>query len=200
MATLEPVTGTTKTGEHITIRCAEASDAAQLVALMSEIIAEGAYTLAEPDEWTTTPEQERESIAEHAEQPGYLYLVAAVDGAVVGKLEFENGRRRRTAHSGMFSVYVRSEWRERGIGRLLMEHLIGWATDHAMIEKVTLAVFSNNHRAITAYQKCGFREEGRCPRDMKIASGQYLDSVLMYRFVKPDDHGTRSRLPMAAHE
>ncbi len=78
MATLEPVTGTTKTGENVAMRCAEASDAPPLIALMSGIIAEGVYTLA--------------------------------------------------------------------------------------------------------------------------TSGQYLDSIVMYRFVKPDDHETRTRLPMAAHE
>ncbi len=124
MATLEPIASTTKTGEKVTIRSAEVSDAPQLVDLMSEVIAEGVYTLAEPEEWTTTAEQERDSIAEHVEQAGYLYLVAEVDGAVIGKLEFENGRRRRTVHAGMFSIYLRREWRERGIGKLLIQRLI----------------------------------------------------------------------------
>ncbi len=69
-----------------------------------------------------------------------------------------------------------------------------------MIEKVTLAVFSNNQRAITAYERCRFQEEGRCPRDMKLAPGEYLDSVLMYRFVKLDGERIQTRLLLAAHE
>ena len=48
------------------------------------------------------------------------------------------------------------------------------------------AILTDLHvlRAIALYRKPGFREEGRCPRDMKLANGIYIDSVLMYRFVK----------------
>ncbi|HEY3341065.1 MAG TPA: GNAT family protein, partial [Anaerolineae bacterium] len=58
-----------------------------------------------------------------------------------------------------------------------------WARTNSLIEKVTLAVFSTNTRAISVYEKMGFLVEGRCPRDMKI-NGEYVDSVLMYQFVK----------------
>jgi RimJ/RimL family protein N-acetyltransferase len=83
----------------------------------------------------------------------------------------------------MFSVWVREEWRGRGVGTALLQVLIDWATESPLIEKVTLAVFSTNHRAIGLYRKLGFEVEGMCPRDMKLADGNYMDSVLMYRFV-----------------
>lgn len=185
MATVEPRTGQTRTGRRVVIRCAEEADAARLVEMMRAVVAEGSYTVAEPDEWTTTPEQERKTIAAHVARRGYLYLVAEVDGSVVGKLDFQNGYRHRTARSGMFSIYLSREWRGQGVGPLLIQRLLDWATHHPTLEKITLAVFSTNHRAIAAYRKCGFQEEGCCPRDMKLASGEYMDSVLMYRFVKP---------------
>ena len=128
--------------------------------------------------------RERQTIGECAEQSGYLYLVAEVAGRVVGQLEFENGRWRKTAHAGMLSVYVDRDWRGRGVGTILLRGLLDWAAAHPLIEKVTLAVFSTNTRAIATYKKCGFEEEGRCARDMKLDSGEYIDSVLMYRFVK----------------
>ena len=64
-----------------------------------------------------------------------------------------------------------------------MERLMEWAVANPIIEKVTLAVFSTNTRAQALYSKFGFQEEGRCPRDMKLPTGEYIDSVLMYRFV-----------------
>jgi RimJ/RimL family protein N-acetyltransferase len=181
---IEPKEYPSKTDEVVLVRSAVAADAAALVALRGAVAEERLYTLAEPDERNLTDETERRSIAEHADEPGQLYLVAQVRQAVVGLLTFENGSLRRTAHSGMFAIYVQQEWRERGVGSALMERLLEWATAHPLIEKVTLAVFSTNSRAIAAYTKLGFAVEGHCPRDMKIGPGEYIDSVLMYRFVK----------------
>jgi RimJ/RimL family protein N-acetyltransferase len=184
MSMFEPQTHTLKTGEQLRVHSARIEDAAQIVDLKTAIMAEDIYTLTSPGEFTPSAERERQTIGECAEQSGYLYLVAEVAGRVVGQLEFENGRWRKTAHAGMLSVYVAHDWRERGIGTILLRSLLGWAAAHPLIEKVTLAVFSSNTRAIAAYKKCGFEEEGRCARDMKLDSGEYIDSVLMYHFVK----------------
>ena len=184
MSIFEPQTHTVKTGEQLLVRSAQIEDAARLVDLKAAIMAEDIYTLTSPGEFTPSAERERQMIGECAEQSGYLYLVAEVAGRVIGQLEFENGRWRKTAHAGMLSVYVAGDWRERGVGTILLRSLLAWAAAHPLIEKVTLAVFSSNTRAIAAYKKCGFVEEGRCARDMKLDSGEYIDSVLMYRFVK----------------
>jgi RimJ/RimL family protein N-acetyltransferase len=184
MSLIEPQTHTLKTGEQLRLRSARIADAHQLAELKAAVLAEDVFTLAGPGEFTPSAERERQTIGEYAEQSGYLYLVAEVAERVVGQLEFENGRWRKTAHAGMLSVYVARDWRERGIGTILLRSLLIWAAAHPLIEKVTLAVFSSNARAIAAYKKCGFREEARCARDMKLGSGEYIDSVLMYRFVK----------------
>jgi RimJ/RimL family protein N-acetyltransferase len=47
-----------------------------------------------------------------------------------------------------------------------------------------LAVFATNARAIGLYRKLGFVEEGRRPREVKFGADQYVDDILMYRFVK----------------
>jgi RimJ/RimL family protein N-acetyltransferase len=174
-----------KTGEQLLVRSANSEDAGRIVELKAAIMAEDVYTLTSPGEFTYSAERERQTIGECAEQSGYLYLVAEVSGQMIGQLEFENGRWRKTAHAGMLSVYVDRDWRERGVGTILLRSLLNWAAAHPLIEKVTLAVFSSNSRAIAAYKNCGFEEEGRCARDMKLDSGEYIDSVLMYRFVKP---------------
>ena len=66
-----------------------------------------------------------------------------------------------------------------------METLIAWAEANPLIEKIALAVFADNPRALRLYQRFGFVEEGRQPaKELKLAPGQYSDDVLMYRFVK----------------
>jgi RimJ/RimL family protein N-acetyltransferase len=66
----------------------------------------------------------------------------------------------------------------------MIQAMLQWAEVHPFIEKVTLNVFSTNINAISVYENCGFTVEGRCPRDMKLADGTYIDSVLMFKFVK----------------
>lgn len=46
-----------------------------------------------------------------------------------------------------------------------------------------LGVFSTNHRAISLYKKMGFLEEGRKIFEFKLNDGEYIDDVIMYKFV-----------------
>lgn len=170
-------------GEVVYIRNPNRRDAAGFVEIMREVAAEGLYTLAQADEVDWTIPGKRADIDEHAREPGFLTLVAEGHGVPVGFLEFENGSRRRTQHVGMFSIFILRDWRGKGIGTVLIQTLVEWATVHPLIEKITLAVFANNIRAIALYQKYGFQIEGRCVRDIKIGDG-YVDSLMMYKFVK----------------
>ena len=106
------------------------------------------------------------------------------EGAVVGSLDFATPPLRRMRHAGRLGISVEVGWRERGIGRLLLETLLEWARAHPIIEKVTLGVLSTNARALHLYQSLGFVEEGRSPRAFRFGPGEYVDDVLMYQFVK----------------
>ena len=141
--------------------------------------------MIQPDEFPSTEEQERQWIQEHLDHPGKLALVAEVAGAIVGSLSFENGPFHRTSHCGVFGVSVRKDWRGKGIGTAMLKTLLEWAEASPLIEKVGLSVFSTNTDAIRLYTRLGFVEEGRRPKQIKLGPGQYVDEVLMGRFVKP---------------
>ncbi|MGD9092499.1 MAG: GNAT family N-acetyltransferase [Anaerolineales bacterium] len=183
MAEIEPRAWPIKTGDKIIVRCARSSDADKILGIWRYVVSEGAYTLREPDEFKRTESDVIHQIEGHQKGGGSLYLVAEIEGKIVGLLEFSNGQLRRTAHSGMLTMLVDAEWRDVGVGTALLESLLSWARESPIIEKVTLATFSTNKRAFNLYKKMGFRQEGYCPRDMKVAEGQYIDSILMYQFV-----------------
>jgi RimJ/RimL family protein N-acetyltransferase len=138
MSRIEPHSYTLKTGEQLLVRSARTEDAAAIVELKTAIMAEDVYTLTSPGEFSHSAEREHQTIGECAEQSGYLYLVAEVAGRVIGQLEFENGRWRKTAHAGELSVHVDRDWRDRAVGTILLHSLLGWAAAHPVIEKVTL--------------------------------------------------------------
>ncbi len=173
-----------KNNIDVTIRNARIGDVEKIIEIKKAVVSENIYMMREIEEVNYTKEGEKKDIENHLNNAGSLYIVAEAHKTVIGFLEFENGGLKRTAHSGTLSMFILKEWRESGIGKMLMESMIKWAEENPIIEKVTLAVFSTNERAQNLYKKFGFIEEGRCPKDMKRKDGTYIDSVLMYKFVK----------------
>lgn len=184
MGSIDPKYYKLKSGKEIKIRSADKNDAASIIKINISVLSEMLYMMREPEEATYTVENTSRDIENHLNNHGSMYAVAEAEGNVIGYIEFQNGGLKRTAHAGIFSMFILKEYRQLGIGKLLLGTLINWAEQNPLIEKLTLAVFSTNKRAISLYKKCGFIEEGRCPKDMKLKDGTYIDSVLMYKFVK----------------
>jgi len=137
----------------------------------------------EPDDFRLTEAQERRWIQDHLDGPSQLAIVAETADEIVGSLSFENSVPRRLTHRGSLGVSVRQTRRGQGIGTALLQTLIDWAQASPLIEKIGLSVFATNVDAIRLYQRLGFVEEGRQPHEIKLAEGQYVDNVLMYRLV-----------------
>jgi len=86
-------------------------------------------------------------------------------------------------HLGELGISVRQEYRNLGLGTVLIDLTIEvakrWLPN---LELIQLTTFSTNHRALHLYQKLGFREFGRLPKGVK-REGQYQDFVYMWREV-----------------
>ena len=187
-----------KSGELVVVRSAVPDDAADLLTLGRAIIAEGEFAVTTPDEYTFTDEQEREWIRRYADDAGKLAIAAEESGRIIGVLFLESSSRQRLAHVATLHMSVAKEWRSRGVGTALLQSAIEWAKSHPVIEKLGLAVFSSNSRAIGLYRKLGFVEEGRRPREIKFGPDMYVDDVLMCRFVKTCQAGKPDLLHSAA--
>jgi RimJ/RimL family protein N-acetyltransferase len=66
----------------------------------------------------------------------------------------------------------------RGLGTEATELMVEHAFERLLLHRVGLTVFSYNVRAIRAYEKAGFRVEGRL-RDAIQRDGRYFDEVQM---------------------
>lgn len=178
---------TLRNGTAVVIRSAVPDDAEALLELTRAVIDEGEFVVTTPQEFHLTVEDEREWIGTHSEHPGRLAIVLEAAGQVVGCLHFQNSHRHRLAHRGRLHMIIDKDWRNLGVGTLLLQEALAWARRNPGIEKVGLAVFSNNHRAIHLYEKCGFQVEGRRVREIQLDDGRYVDEVLMYCLVGSDD-------------
>ena len=183
MSSINPQTFAARNGQPITIRTAQPEDATALLAYIRAVAAETEFFIFEPDEFPKTDDEERKWIQDHLDHPQQIVLLAEAGGTIIGNVSFENGPCRRIAHRGTLGIAVVKEWRGQGVGTVLLETLLAWATAESLIEKVCLEVFATNVDAIRLYRKLGFVEEGLRPKDIKFGPGRYVDTLAMYKFV-----------------
>lgn len=168
----------TANNEKIIIRKADPSDAKALVEYMNLIGGESDYLTFGAGEFEKSAEQEREFIESALNRNNALFLVAEVDGKIVGNLHFSGGQRPKVTHTGDFGISVLKKYWGNGIGEELIRRLIRWSKDSKVIRKLNLCVRTDNTRGMALYKKMGFEEEGK-ERRAFFVDGKFYDSLLM---------------------
>lgn len=162
-----------------TIREAAPDDAARVVAYMRVIADEpdNGISFASADEFPYSVEDERQIIADYAQSPTALFLLAEADGEIISVATCRAGNR-GYRHTVELGITVRCDRRNQGVGTAMMRYLIDWARISPDVHRLELQVFPNNARAIHVYEKLGFVHEG-VRRQAFCKAGQFLDLVLM---------------------
>ena len=160
------------------IRKASSSDAASLIEYLNIIGSESDFLTFGKGEFGRSIEDEEKFIESALKKENALFLIAEINGKVVGNLNFSGGTRKRTAHAGEFGVSVLKDYWGKGIGGELISYLIGWSRGAGLVRKINLKVRTDNERGISLYRKLGFSEEGTLKRDFLI-DGKFYDSLLM---------------------
>lgn len=167
-----------KNGEYILLREAKKEDAKKIIEYIELRAGESDNLTFGPGEFKVSIEEEENILESAAKSNTTLYLIAELNGEIVGLLNFFNGKRPRTQHSGEFGISVAKQYWGIGIGRSLIEYLIQWAKASGIITKINLHVRTDNVLAIELYEKLGFVVEGRITRNM-IIDGIYYDVFAM---------------------
>lgn len=169
--------------QQIKVRVAVEEDAATMLEIQKEVLAEEDFLITTVEEFQQTIDGQKEWIQAKLANERETIFIAQYEEKMVGWLMFQSPHRKRLAHTGTFGMMVLKEYRGLGIGKLLLEKIITWAEHNPYIEKISLGVFSTNERAIALYKKMGFVEEGRKINEIKLHDNEYIDDVLMYKMV-----------------
>jgi L-amino acid N-acyltransferase YncA len=128
-----------------------------------------------------TPEEQLAWLAEHR---GAHPAIVAVDdaGEVVG-FAAVSPYRSRPAYSTTVedSVYVRSDQRGRGVGRLLLSDLVALSAAHGF-HAVMARIVGGHATSIALHQACGFELVG-VEREVGRKFSRWQDVVLMQRLL-----------------
>ncbi len=177
---------TLKNGKTVVVRQATPEDTPAYLEYMNQVFQDDRFFLTtseESREWRTL-EKIQERITKYQDPCLGFILIAVADDKVVGLADIARGQKSRIRHIGEIGMSILQEYRGFGLGTAMMQSLIDWAQNDAVLEKLTLGVYSDNPVARRLYEKMGFIEEGRHLRHYKFSDGRYVDSILMAKFVK----------------
>ena len=162
------------------VRSAIEEDAKKLSEVRLQIDGETEYLDREQGEGYIDEEGFQQIIKDDTESKYNLFLVAVVDGRIVGFSRCEGNKLKRTAHKVEFGVCVLKEFWGYRIGQNFLKESITWA-DSNEIKKINLSVLEINDKAIKLYEKYGFEVEGILKNDKVLSDGNYYHTILMGR-------------------
>ncbi len=102
---------------------------------------------------------------------------AFVDGRLAGSAGFAQPERAKKGHKGLlWGVYVQAAMRGQGLGRRLVEQVIGHA--RSRVAQLHATVSTTNLAARELYRQLGFQIYGLEPRGLKVGD-RYFDQELL---------------------
>lgn len=172
-----------KDSHKLILRSPKESDAQSLIDLMQTVDRETKFLGREPGEFNFTLEQEKEFIKSKASNNKSRFLVAELDGEIIGSCHVEHVlNQKRYLHRAAMAVTVRKDYWNKGIGSKLMQECIGWCKEKG-VEQLELEVVTQNERAVSMYKKFGFDVYGTKKHALKYEDGTYADEYIMCLFL-----------------
>ena len=118
----------------------------------------------------------------------YDAMIQGKGREVIGNVLVSLERSSVSNHVGTLSIVIDEAWRDVGIGSGMVRAAQEWCRERGL-EKLSLAVFPDNERAIAVYERAGFVREGLRRRQYRV-EGEFRDELLMAWF--PAAAGTRA--------
>ena len=161
---------------EIVIRNVHEADAAAIAALYAHHVIHGtaSYEIEPPSEADTRAKIRRVTT------PGWPFLVAELGGELAG-YTYATQFRDRPAYrfAAENSIYVRHDLAGRGVGKALLNALIGESAAFGFRQLVAV-VGGAEPASIALHVSCGFAEVGRL-RQVGFKHGRWLDTVYLQR-------------------
>jgi len=136
-----------------------------------------------PEYYSSSYEEESQrnlSMIESRLNQEFIYTWGAfIDDSLVGIITLSMETREKTKHIvDIFGMYVDSKYRNQGIGKALMKHVIDDARSKAHLRKLRLSVTDSNQKAIHLYESFGFKIYG-LEHDAILYNNTYYHSLMM---------------------
>ncbi|WP_337267660.1 GNAT family N-acetyltransferase [Oryzifoliimicrobium ureilyticus] len=163
------------TGQSVRLRQPQDGDAQERLMLGTD--AEIALMFGvDPSEVRPLTQEKAEAWTRQISDNPYAWIVEA-KGRLLGDIRLDRVHLPDRRASLAIGLYDRSRL-SQGFGTEAMRLLLHYAFTELQLHRIALRVVSYNERAIRAYQKCGFRIEGR-EREAARVGNTWHDDIMM---------------------
>lgn len=129
-----------------------------------------------PQPESTIVEKFRAWSANQESTGAWFTIVAQVDDGLVGSISLFCAQ--APTRAATLAISIGPEHWSRGLGTDALRVMVRYGFQELGLNRIGLGVWAFNDRAIAAYRKAGFVEEGR-RRQMTFHAGRFHDEVLM---------------------
>ena len=110
-----------------------------------------------------TVEEETSYMKEKIESGATMYsMIEKSTGKFIGNTEFFN----RVYKEAEWGIVMTRSMQDKGFGTEALRRMIDYGFDDLGLERIYLAVYTDNPRAAHVYEKCGFKEYDRTEKDI----------------------------------
>jgi len=169
-----------KKGRKIEIREIQEKDYVGLRNFINSLVKENTYILKNlPIDKEGELNYVRKCL-EEIERRKRVHLVAVYRNKIIGAAEIRR-KRFKEKHVGVLGISIRKNYRNEGIGKILMNEVIK-RSKKLGIKLIILDVFKINKPAIALYKKLGFKKYAELPKALKH-KGMYISALSMYKWI-----------------
>jgi RimJ/RimL family protein N-acetyltransferase len=104
------------------------------------------------------------------------FAIESLAGDTVGVCSLEDIH--APSRSAILGIWIGASYWDQGFGTDAVRTLCRFGFQEMNLQRIGLSVFDVNQRGVRAYEKVGFKEEGRRRRGMFV-DGAYCDVVMM---------------------
>lgn len=165
-------------GKEMIIREAEKKDAQSMIDFYNFVGGETDFLSFGKNEFKMNLHEYENFITSTTLEDNSILMLATIDEKIVSIASITSENKNRTKHVGTLGIVIQEQYCGLGLGNIIMNHLINWASSNGITKKVALVTREDNIRAIKLYKKLGFEEEGLLKKDTYI-NGIYYNTFVM---------------------
>ena len=163
------------------IREAESDDAEKMIVYLNQVGGESDNLLHGQNEFIVPVEGVKRKLAMSKESENSIVLIALENEQIIARAELDGYYPARIHHRAKFSISVRKDYWNQGIGTEMLKRIVEQAKK-MKIRVIELEVISDNIRGIHLYHKMGFVDIGIYKEYFNV-NGMFKDAVVMQKMV-----------------
>ena len=163
------------------IREAVPDDAEKMISYLNQVGGESDNLMHGKNEFNVPVEGVKRKLAMSKDSENSVVLIALDNDQIIARAELVGYYPARIRHRAIFSISVKKEYWNQGIGTEMIEKIFEQARN-MKIRIIELEAITDNERGIHLYHKMGFADIG-IYKDYFYVNGMFKDAVVMQKIL-----------------